>query len=70
MDLLQKKKGVASCLAEGMGEINVAKELFPVSSCFQAGSSVWQSICNMVREIQLICEADKDIVALSSLLCM
>ena len=33
MDLLQKKKGVASCLAEGMGEINVAKELFPVSSC-------------------------------------
>ena len=26
-----RKKGVASCLAEGMGEINVAKELFPVS---------------------------------------
>ena len=26
-----RKKGVASCLAEGMGEVNVAKELFPVS---------------------------------------
>lgn len=30
-----------------------------VSSCFQAGSSVWQNICNMVGEIQLIFEVDK-----------
>lgn len=26
---IEKNKGVASCLSEGMGEITIAKELFP-----------------------------------------